>query len=200
MCDFLLYLKNKPNTMGDTTNPKTKKDNNWGYILLGLLALLYVIFADDIWNASNNTFKTNNRPNSQVENRNNTSNTKNRTFSSYCSLSSTETYDYLINTRSFTLNGNGSVRFTKRYDYGRDKWTSDKMIISSGNYRLEGTWQVKGGNTITIRNYKVISGSFDASNNRPANGLLTIGCNGNLNGVLRDRNGNMIDIRINKSR
>lgn len=188
--------------MENKTKPK-ESESYWGYIIFAALILIYVPFADTIWNASSSTIRTNNRPDRQIQTQNqdhqqaistnNTSNTNN-----FCSLSSLETYDYLINTRSFTLNGHGSVRFTKRFDHGRDKWTEDKMIITSGTYRLEGTWQVKRGGIITIRNYKVIGGNFDASNNNPANGLLTIGCNGNLEGVLRDRNGNTIDLLIKK--
>ncbi|GAB1857345.1 hypothetical protein MHTCC0001_21810 [Flavobacteriaceae bacterium MHTCC 0001] len=187
--------------MANNTKPTKEKSNYWGYIIFSALILLYIPFADDIWNASNTTARTNYRPDkqTQTQNRQNTSTNNNTSKTgNYCSLSSLETYNYLLDTRSFTLNGNGSVRFTKRFDHGRDKWVEDKFIISSGTYRLEGLWQVKRGNLITIKNFRVISGSFDASNNSTSRGMLTIGCNGNLEGILRDRNGNTIDILIKK--
>lgn len=189
--------------MAKPTAKSNENQNYWGYIIFAALILLYIPFADDIWNASNTTARTNYRPDRQINTQNQnpqqaTTNNNNPKTGNYCSLSSLETYNYLIDTRSFTLNGKGSVRFTKRFDHGRDKWVEDKFIISSGAYRLEGNWQVKRGGIISIRNYKVINGNFDASNNSSANGILEIQCNGNLSGVLRDRNGNPIDIYIKK--
>lgn len=189
--------------MEKPTKPK-ENESYWGYIIFVALILIYIPLADTIWGTSiNSTVRTNNRPDRQIQTQNQdhqqgtpANNTPKNI--NYCSLSSLETYDYLIDTRSFTLNGHGSVRFTKRFDHGRDKWTEDNIIITSGTYRLEGSWQVKRGGIITIRDYKIIGGNFDASNNSPAHGLLTIECNGNLEGVLRDRNGNTIDVLIKK--
>jgi len=188
--------------MGDTKESKSKKDNYWGYIIFTAIILLYLNFSDAIWNSTDPTARTNNRPNRAVttntNNNNTSSNNNSRKPTNYCSLSASETFDYLTNQRSLTLNGNGSVQFTKRNDFSRNKWIENKFVVSSNGYRLEGDWKVIRGNTIKITNYKVISGNFDASNNSASVGLLTIGCNGNLSGVLRDRNGNSIDISIRK--
>ncbi|WP_417558738.1 hypothetical protein [Mesoflavibacter zeaxanthinifaciens] len=182
---------------------ETKKDNYWGYIIFAALVLLYIPFGDTIWDklitpttkSSGRTMHTTN-PQTTLTN-NNQQNNSNDT-ANYCTMSSSETYDYLINTRSFTLNGHGTVRFSKRFDHARDKWIEDKINISSGTYRLEGTWKVIRGNVVSISNYKVVNGHFDASNNSPASGMLKIQCSGDLYGVLKDRNGNSIDINIKK--
>ncbi|WP_298341130.1 hypothetical protein [uncultured Algibacter sp.] len=184
--------------MENTTKSKSENENYWGYILFSALTLICTLNSGNIYNWFTNENYSNQNTTQQNTTIQNESKSNTKSTSSYCSLSSSETYNYLIDTRSFTLNGNGSVRFTKRFDHARDKWIEDKIIITSGNYRLEGTWQVKLGNLITIKNYRIISGSFDASNNSPSRGMLKIECNGNLKGVLHDRNGNMIDILIKK--
>ena len=182
---------------------ETKKDNYWGYIIFAALILLYIPFGDTIWgklitpttkSSGRNMHGTSTKkPLTDTNQQTNGNDTAN-----YCTLSSGETYDYLINTRSFTLNGHGTVMFSKRFDHSRDKWIEDKMSISSGTYRLEGTWKVIRGNVVSISNYKVINGNFDASNNSPASGMLKIQCSGDLYGALKDGNGNSIDINIKK--
>lgn len=54
--------------MANTTKPK-ENENYWGYIIFAALILIYIPFGNTIWGDSvNSTARTNNRPDRQVEN------------------------------------------------------------------------------------------------------------------------------------
>ncbi len=53
-----------------TKTTKSKANNYWGYIIFATLILIYIPFADNIWNASNTTARTNNRPDRQTQTQN----------------------------------------------------------------------------------------------------------------------------------
>lgn len=190
----------------NTTKPKSENENYWGYIIFAALILIYIPFADTIWGTSiNSTARTNNRPDRQIQPQNQdqpNTNKNNNAISTinYCSLSSTELIKQLTKERSYTLNGNGNVRFTDRFDHARDQWAESQIIITGNGKRLEGNWKLLANNQISITNLIATSGNVDASRNSRTRGLLVIDCNGNIKGMLMDPNGNKRDITINKSR
>jgi hypothetical protein len=192
--------------MADRTQPK-ETENYWGYIIFAALILIYIPFADSIWGTSiNSTARSNNRPDRQVqtqnqEHPNNTSKSNNAISTiNYCSLPSNELIKQLTKERNYTLNGNGNVRFTDRFDQARDQWAESQIIITGNGKRLEGNWKLLANNQISITNLMATGGNFDASRNSKTRGLLVIDCNGSLKGMLMDPNGNRRDISIQKSR
>lgn len=52
--------------MRDTKESKSKKNNYLGYIIFVVLILLYLNFSDAIWNSTDPTVRTNNRPNQET--------------------------------------------------------------------------------------------------------------------------------------
>jgi hypothetical protein len=116
----------------------------------------------------------------------------------YCSLSSTETFEYLYSESPFKLGGSGTVEFTKTFSYERDSWVENKITILGGRARLEGNWKVIGGSKIRVSNLIATNGTFDASRDNGSGGVLTINCNGDIEGMLSDSNGNRKDILIGK--
>src|SRR5690606_12776138 len=109
-----VYLKSKTYIM------KNNKDNHWGYIIFAALVLLYIPLGDTIWNklitpTTKSSGRTMHGTSTQKPLTNNNEQTNGNDTANYCTLSSSETYDYLTNTRSFTLNGHGTVRFSKRF-------------------------------------------------------------------------------------
>ncbi|WP_111308858.1 hypothetical protein [Confluentibacter sediminis] len=193
--------------MENTTKPK-ENENYWGYIIFAALILIYIPFADSIWgNSVNSTARTNNRPDRQIQtenqdqsNNNANGNNNATTTINYCSLPSNELIKQLTKERSYTLNGNGSVRFTDRFDHARNQWAESQIIITGNGKRLEGDWKLLANNHISITNLMATSGNVDASRNSRTRGLLVIDCNGNIKGMLMDPNGNRRDISIQKSR
>lgn len=130
----------------------------------------------------------------------NTNRIKNDTqkSSNYCSLTSNETFEYLYADSPFRLGSSGTVNFTKRFSYERNGWVENKITILGGRARLEGNWQVIRGNRIRVSNIIATNGMYDASRNGGSSGILTITCNGDIQGTLRDSNGNSKDILIEK--
>lgn len=193
-----------------TKTTKSKTNNYWGYIIFAALILLYIPFADDIWNASNTTARTNNRPDKQIQTENqdqkqitttnNKSNKRHTATLNYCELSSAELQKQLTSERHYTLNGYGYVNFTQRFDRGRNQWVENQIMISGNGKRLTGNWKLLSNNRVSIFNLMVTGGSYDASNNSRTRGMFIIQCSGNLKGTLVDRNGNTRDILIQKSR
>lgn len=140
-----------------------------------------------------------NKPRSNTKSyNNNNSNQNNRNNKTYCNLPSSETIKYLT-TSNFTLNGNGYVKFDTKYNLSTGAKQPSRFIVSGGRYRLEGDWYLSTNGRIAITDYRVISGSFDASNNSKSRGSLNIECNGNLKGILVDYNGNNTDLFIKRS-
>ena len=119
----------------------------------------------------------------------------------YCSLSLAETFTFLTDNSPFNLGSTGSVNFTKRFDYGRNAWVEGEINISGGmgsNSRLSGQYRVTNRNTIKVSGLKATGGRFDASRNGDTYGSFTINCNGNIEGYLRDYNGNTKDVSFEK--
>lgn len=122
----------------------------------------------------------------------------NKNNKTYCNLPSNETLKYLT-TSNFTLNGNGYVKFDTKYNLSTGAQQPSKFIVSGGGYRLEGDWYLSTNGRINITDYRVVSGSFDASNNSKSRGSINIECNGNLKGFLVDNNRNNTDLYIKRS-
>jgi len=106
----------------------------------------------------------------------------------YCSLSRSETNNYITKNSPFTLGSSGRVSFS----------SNSQITLSGSGKTLYGTWNVSMGNVIRINNLKVVSGSFDASNNYGVSGSLSIDCNGDISGNLYDRNGNSTPLNLKK--
>ena len=85
-------------------------------------------------------------------------------------------YDYLIS-NSFTLNGNGYVKFSPQNK------TKGTIIIKGGRADLHGYYTI-GVNSVSITDLKAVYGNFDASNNNSSNGTLYLKDNGNIEGSI----------------
>ncbi|OIQ21197.1 hypothetical protein [Lacinutrix sp. MedPE-SW] len=144
------------------------------------------------------TIKNYDKPRSNTSSNENYNTQNNRNNKTYCNLPSSETIKYLT-TSNFTLNGNGYVKFDTKYNLSTGAKQPSRFIVSGGGYRLEGDWYLSTNGRIAIADYRVVSGSFDASNNSKSRGSLNIECNGNLKGILVDYNGNNTDLFIKRS-
>lgn len=119
----------------------------------------------------------------------------------YCSLTLAETFSYLTENSPFNLGSSGSVNFTKRFSYERNAWVEKEIHISGGmnsNSRLLGKYQVTNRNTIRVFELRATGGMFDATRNGDTFGSFTINCNGDIEGYLRDYNGNTKDVTFKK--
>ncbi|MCC4214100.1 hypothetical protein [Leeuwenhoekiella parthenopeia] len=179
--------------MSTTSKPK---ENYWGYILFAALFLLYTTYSDGIWE----TLLSSDNGNGKKPKRNISALSRDNQEEalSYCSLTTSEAYDYLINTRSFTLNGYGSVSFKEDYNHGSRNWEEGIITISGSGYRLTGNWKLSRNKKINVYNLIATGGNYDASANTKTRGHFLIECNGNLKGILIDPNGNTRDIIIKK--
>ena len=81
---------------------------------------------------------------------------------------------YLLKT-SFTLDGNGSVRFQ----------SNGEFTIRGGRATLLGRYRVSG-NQVIISRLQAVDGMFDASNNRSTSGLATLNSDGSLSLTMND--------------
>lgn len=125
-----------------------------------------------------------------------------KTKTDFCSLTIVQTFDYLINNSPFKLGNKGEVNFTKRFDFNNNKWVEGEVNISGGigsNSRLSGNYEVTNRNTLKVYGLKATDGMFDASRNSDTYGTLTINCNGDIEGYLKDYKGNSKDILIKKN-
>jgi hypothetical protein len=113
---------------------------------------------------------------------------------SYCNLSANSFFEFLTS-NNFTLNGNGSVRFSRRYDFARDHYVEGDITISGSGTSLKGKYEVMNGSMIYISDLSVVSGYFDASNNEGSSGAASVDCNGNLSGTL-SQGYNATELRI----
>jgi len=109
----------------------------------------------------------------------------------YCNLSNGDFFTYLTK-NDFNLEGNGSVRFEKTFDYGSNKWKEGAFTISGAldgvNHVLKGGYTITGSNTLYVENVRVVTGYFDGANNNGSNGIFTLTCEGTLKGSLSDGN------------
>lgn len=112
----------------------------------------------------------------------------------YCNLSANAFFEFLTS-NNFTLNGSGSVKFSRRYDYSREQYVEGDITISGSGTSLIGKYEVMNGSMIYISDLSVISGYFDASNNEGSSGAASVDCNGNLLGTLSEGY-NSTDLRI----
>lgn len=109
------------------------------------------------------------------------------TSENYCSLSNDEFLKYLTKT-NFNINGNGSVYFSKTFDYSSNMWKEGKVTISGGGQSVSGMYSIIGKNTVYLEDVMAVSGIYDASNNNGSSGAFTMDCEGNLSGSLSDGN------------
>ncbi|REE25655.1 hypothetical protein DFQ09_102246 [Winogradskyella pacifica] len=145
--------------------------------------------------------KENNVENSQPETSGNQTEDS-KIENKYCSLTMLQTFDYLNNNSPFNLGSSGSVNFTKRFDYERNSWVEGEINISGGlgsNSRLSGKYTITSGNILKISGLSATGGSFDASRNGDSFGSFKINCSGDLEGYLRDYNGNTKNVKFLKN-
>lgn len=105
----------------------------------------------------------------------------------YCDLSQQKMFEYLTST-NFNINGNGSVNFSKSYDYASKQWTEGVVTISGGGQGVSGKYSISGINSIYLKDVIATSGSYDASNNNGSSGLFILNCDGSMTGTLSDGN------------
>lgn len=112
---------------------------------------------------------------------------ENKASADFCDLSIQELFDYLTG-HNFNIEGNGSVSFSKTFDYASNQWKESTITISGNGSTVKGNYSIIGGNTIYIDELIAVSGMFDASRNNGSSGTFTLDCNGNLKGSLTDGN------------